>query len=69
MPSRDAANRHQQALDMLEYRAREIAGANHSRGCIPARCWRQAIAETFLGEPIRDPEWAEKMIERWRRDV
>lgn len=55
------------ALDRIEARARSIAGAIHKRGAIPARCWRQAIAETFLGEPLRDPEWAERVIERWSR--
>lgn len=52
-------------LDQLEARAREIAGAIHSRGAIPAKCWRQAVAERFLGEHVRDIGWAEKMIRRW----
>lgn len=52
-------------LDEIERRAREAAGGIHSRGAIPARYWRQAIAERFLGEPIRDPSWAERMLERW----
>ena len=54
-------------LDAIERRARDIAGAIHSRGAIPARCWRQAIAEEFLGEYRRDINWAERVIARWKR--
>lgn len=52
-------------LDSIERRAREAAGGIHVHGAIPARFWPQAIAERFLGEPIRDPNWAERMLERW----
>jgi len=54
-------------LNALEARAREIAGAIHSHGAIPAKCWHQAIAERFLNEPVRDLSWAERMIARWSR--
>lgn len=61
MPDEKAASRTEQTLDTIEERARAIGGGIHVHGAIPARCWRQAIAERFLGEPIRDPEWAERM--------
>jgi hypothetical protein len=55
----------QEHIDAIEARAREIAGAIHQRGAIPARCWRRAIAEA-LGERAVDPAWAEQMIARWQ---
>jgi hypothetical protein len=64
MAERDSigASRREQTLDVIEARARKIGGGIHVHGAIPARCWRQAIAERFLGEPVRDPEWAERMV-------
>lgn len=55
----------------IERRARELAGGIHARGAIPARFWRQAIAERFAAERQRkrDPEWAEATIKRWDRDA
>jgi hypothetical protein len=64
VPSNAACSR-DVALDQIEARARAIAGAVHKVGAIPARCWRQAIAERFLGERVTDQEWAKRMIERW----
>jgi hypothetical protein len=60
--------------DMIEARARELAGGNHVHGAIPARFWKEAIAEFWEGPSYRirpsralHPEWAERMIARWSR--
>jgi hypothetical protein len=58
------SDRGAESLDCIQARARAIGGEIHKVGCIPAWCWRQAIAEAFLGERIRDPEWAERVTKR-----
>lgn len=58
-----------EVVDAIEVRARQLAGGIHSRGAIPARFWKRAIAEALFTRHERtlDPEWAEAMLKRWGR--
>ena len=54
-------------LDALEIRARELAGGIHARGAIPAKHWRAAASELFLGYRLYDNE--PQRVNRIMREV